>query len=290
MLLQRSQFTGPVLALLACAAWFAPETVDAPPIGLSQQAQDTPPDFEPSPAGALIFVADGTIPAEALIEALAMTGKEGPIVAINRTAAEVIDPEAMRAWSDLGVTDLLPIDPDTPELAKEHIARADLIWLSDSKDPDAYLKLWRANLVPEISMRRDAGAVVGGAGRFAEMMCVIYLVDAPDPAPLIRGASRRGRGMALWSNGVLEASFGTAGALEHLMTVLLDRPRLTAVGLGPGASVLVTDKLRVITGHAWIFNPKDADVTPAKPGELQSARNLSLSIMRAGESADISAR
>ena len=290
MSIQRSLFASPVLALLAWGAWFAPEWRDSSPQSGPLGHQDAPPDAEPEPAGALILVADGAIPAEALIEALALTGKQGPVVAVNRTAEEVIDAEAMRAWNELGVIDLLPIDPDTPELAKEHIARADLIWLSDSEDPEAYFKLWRADLVPSIAARRDAGAVVGGAGRFAEVLCVIYLGDAPDPAPLVRGASRRGRGMALWSNAIVEASFGTAGALEHLMTALLDRPRITAVGLGPGASIVVTEDLRVITGHAWIFNPKGADVSAAEPGELQSVRDLKLSVMRAGESADVSAR
>jgi cyanophycinase-like exopeptidase len=240
--------------------------------------------------GAVILCADGPVPHEALIEALARTGKDGAVVAVNRTAEQLADPAERAMWAAVGVQDLLSIDANTLELAKQNVLAADLIWLSDPGVDGQVQGLWATKLVEDIAERRANGAVVGGVGAVAESLCGIHLPVAPK-ALLQQGGSARRRGVGLWTGGVVDASFGDANAFQHLMTALLERPRIVGVGLEPGASICVADELRVLTGQAWVVDPRGCDLGEQKRGGPLGARGVELTLLRPNEAyADASSR
>ena len=46
----------------------------------------------------------------------------------------------------------------------------------------------------------------------------------------------------------------------------------------------------MLSGQVWIVDPRGAKVTPVEAGEPQSGRDLKLSVLRAGETYEASAR
>lgn len=245
-------------------------------------------DAPPSTLGHLVIVGGGGTPADALTEAIALTGKTSPRVVVLPQASSREDRgvASVEMWREQGLEHVELLDVLTEEHARAALEAADLIWFPGGAQRDLMRAIAEADLTPLIGRRYAAGAVVGGTSAGAAVMGAVMVSGAPDPAPLRAGAMTRYRGLALWTQAIVDQHFVERERQGRLLTVVLDSPRMIGVGISEKTAVVLSgDSLRVIgEGSVLVYDARQAQIRKTeKQGELQSARDVRLHVLRPGE-------
>lgn len=238
--------------------------------------------------GALVIVGGGGTPDDVLVEALALTGKESPRVLIlpQASSLETRGQASMTMWREQGVEHVQILEPlDRPD-ALELLEACDLLWIPGGSQRNLMRELAGHNLVTPIARLHSKGKVVAGTSAGAAVMGEVMISGKPDPGVLVAGAMTRYRGLGLWPSAIVDQHFIKRDRMGRLLTAVLSKPRSLGVGIDERTAVVVQgDDLRVIgEGQVVIYDTRKARIKPAKEGELQAARNLSLHVLESGES------
>ncbi len=237
-------------------------------------------------AGALVLVGGGGTPPEALIEALALTGKEAPKVLVVPQASDLPDrgKSSVEMWREQGVEAKL-LEPLDRQDAEEMLEEADLIWLSGGSQRNLMRRLAEHQFASKIAFLHGHGTVIGGTSAGAAAMSTVMLSGDPDPRALIAGAAAPYRGLAVWPSAIVDQHFIERDRYGRLLTAVLSKPRMVGVGIAERTAVIVQgDDLRVLgEGQVVIFDARKAKTERVPKGELQSARGVQVHVIAAGE-------
>jgi cyanophycinase len=117
-------------------------------------------------------------------------------------------------------------------------------------------------------------------------MSATMISGEPQPGPLRFGAMQAYSGLGLWPEVIVDQHFSERGRFDRLLTAVLDQPQLLGVGISEGTAVLVHDnRLEVIgAGLVTLIDAQGAAVGAGVTAELQTARGVSVTILKAGDS------
>ena len=237
--------------------------------------------------GALLLVGGGGTTQEIVDAALRLAGgadKARVLIIPHASSAPDAGQSSEQFWREHGSKIVSVLDLSDRTTAREAIARADFIWMPGGVQSRLVDALREADMIEPIRERFIAGAVVGGTSAgCAAATGTMILRDGEGPS-LRGGATPTGPGLGLWPEAIVDQHFVKRGRLERLITAVLDQPRLLGVGVDEQTAVIVreTSIEALGAGQVVIVDARKAKAE-SKPGEMQTARDVRVSILKAGE-------
>ncbi|MEO6710876.1 MAG: cyanophycinase [Planctomycetota bacterium] len=262
------------LALASCASSLS-ESRHAPP-------------QQPLVAGRLMVVGGGGTTPAMTARMLELGGGVDARVLILPQASESPDrgQGSREMWTALGVTHIVCLDPLIETEGESAIAEATLIWFPGGDQSNLMKALDDARLVDDIQRRFRQGALVAGTSAGAAVMSTLMLTGEADLVSVRARATELVAGLGLWNDAIVDQHFVKRQRWARLVSAVLDHPEYVGVGIDERTAVEVdADLWRVWgDGSVVIFDARRAECAPGAEGMRQSARGMTMAVLRDGDS------
>lgn len=235
--------------------------------------------------GRLVIVGGGGTPQSVLKRVVGFAGGAdcNAVVLPQASQSENRGKDILSAFQQLGVAQVEIVELD--EQAKNKINSADLIWFSGGQQSRLKKALDAAGLSEVIRQRRLAGTTIGGTSAGAAVMSEVMITALPERAALRDGNTPQMKGLGLAPELIIDQHFVERRRLSRLLSAVLQHPDHVGVGIGEQTAIVASNgALEVMgTGSVVIIDARNATVGSTKQGELQSAKNLQVHVLKAGQ-------
>ncbi|MDP6368506.1 MAG: cyanophycinase [Planctomycetota bacterium] len=246
----------------------------------------------PPVAGSLVVAGGGDLGDEVYSRCVELARERWPGIALDvvvlpqASRREGAGSETVPRWLAAGASSARVWDDLSLEGAREAMAQAEVVWFTGGSQRRLMSALQGGQALDLIRARQSAGCLVGGTSAGAAVMSATMISGEPQPGPLRFGAMEAYSGLGLWPEVIVDQHFSERGRFDRLLTAVLDQPQLLGVGISEGTAVLVHDnRLEVIgAGLVTLIDAQGAAVGAGVTAELQTARGVSVTILKAGDS------
>ena len=213
-------------------------------------------------------------------------GKDAKIVILPQ-ASELPDrgQGSREMWTALGATHVLCLDPLTEAEGEKAIGEATLIWFPGGDQANLMKALTDARLVDDIQLRFRQGALVGGTSAGAAVMSKLMLTGKADLVNVHAQATELVPGLGLWHDAIVDQHFVKRQRWARLLSAVLDHPEYVGVGIDERTAVEVNAGVWRVwgAGNVVVFDARRAECVPRDKDQNQSARGMSMALLREGE-------
>jgi cyanophycinase len=177
------------------------------------------------------------------------------------------------------------LDPLTEAEGEAALAAATLIWFPGGDQSKLMKALEDARLVDDVARRYRQGAVVGGTSAGAAVMSPLMLTGEADLESVRARTTELVPGLGLWHDAIVDQHFVKRRRWARLLSAVLDHPEYVGVGIDERTAVEVSaGRWRVWgDGSVVILDARRADVVPREPASLHTARDVSVTLLHAGD-------
>jgi cyanophycinase len=222
-------------------------------------------------------------------------GPEARVVVVGNAsglpdlASQQVRERYLRRWQAARARNVTILDLRDPAGAIAAVQAADYIFFDGGDQVELVAWMNRSpEVIAAIRQRHVEGALVGGMSAGAAVMSSL-MIEGGDTATLtaIRsGGTRLGQGLAFWPEVITDQHFVRRQRFARLVSAVIDNPTLPGVAIDEETAILVSGgEFKVFgNGTVTVFDAREAQVRSARPGEAQSATDIRLSILRAGDS------
>jgi cyanophycinase len=244
-----------------------------------------------APKGHLVIVGGGTIPDSIRLRALELAGGPATKVVVFPQASEL--PETGETHSDafrkLGAAHVRWIDVKDAPAAVRAVEEAGLIWFPGG-DQVRLMKAFEGTGIAEAIVKRyREGATVAGTSAGAAVMSKVMITGDADLLSITNGATKTVAGLGLWPEAVVDQHFLKRQRHSRLISLVLDNPGLVGVGIDEQTAVVVSGRRFDVIGNSAVvvFDARKAEVARTKPGQLDAAGGVAVSVLTAGMGFDM---
>ena len=242
--------------------------------------------------GALVAAGGGELGAEVYERGVALArerwpGREVDVVVLPQASQRVAaGTETAARWLAAGASSARVLRDLSGDDWRRGLEAAEVIWFTGGSQRRLMAALREGACLELVRARHRAGCVVGGTSAGAAVLSATMISGAPEPAPLHAGAMRALAGLGLWPEGIVDQHFRERGRFDRLLGAVLDQPRLLGVGISEGTAVVVDGhRLQVLgAGLVTLIDAREALVPAAEAARLQTARDVKVALLEAGES------
>jgi cyanophycinase len=236
--------------------------------------------------GPLIVVGGGEVGHEIVAKALQLGGGKDAVVAVLPQASAEPDAGdgAVSMFREAGARSAAKIS-FADEDAAASLRRATLIWIPGGDQNRFMAAIAGTGLDEVIRERHRAGVAIGGTSAGAAVMADAMFTGDADLKSLTAGSTVIAKGLGLWAEVLVDQHFLKRQRDNRLISAVLDRPSLVGVGIDEATAVVVTGGSFEVLGASSVVvvDARHAQVDRAAPGALVSARDVRLSVLRAGQ-------
>ena len=237
-------------------------------------------------AGALVVVGGGGTGPEIVARALELSGGPQAIVAVLPQSSALPDAgdSSVKMWLAAGAKEAAKV-AFTDADAAARLRRATLIWIPGG-DQNRFMKaIDGTGLADVIRERHRAGVTVGGTSAGAAVLADAMFTGDADLKSITAGATVTAKGLGVWPEVLIDQHFLQRQRDNRLISAVLDRPALVGVGIDEGTAVIVKDGSFDVIGKSSVvvIDARGAAVDKAAPGTPATARDLKVSILKAGQ-------
>ncbi|HUR29249.1 MAG TPA: cyanophycinase [Planctomycetota bacterium] len=246
-----------------------------------------PPPPEPGVTGHLMVVGGGGTTPAMTARMLELGGGTDANIVILPQASESPDrgQGSREMWTALGATHVVCLDPLTEAEGEKALAAATLIWFPGGDQSKLMKALEDARLVDDVARRHRQGALVGGTSAGAAVMSRLMLTGEADLVGVRAKTTELVPGLGLWHDAIVDQHFVKRQRWARLFSAVLDHPEYVGVGIDERTAVEVdSGSWRVWgDGSVVIFDARRAETVPPESGARQSARGVSVTLLRDGD-------
>jgi cyanophycinase len=245
-----------------------------------------------TPAGCLALVGGGGIPAGLYERVLAERLPAETRVAIlsHASAAPGAGGRSEEAWRKHGVLEAQTIGPLTPlEEARSILEAAHVIWIPGGQQT-RFMETLPRELADVVRRRLAAGAVAGGTSAGAAVASTIMIAgDAEEGEGRSSSLPRRGPGLGLWPDALVDQHFSERGRFPRLLAATLAQPEVIGVGLDEGTAVIVQGRRFEVLGRGTVtvIDARGAAVAAGPSEAAPTARDVRIHLLRDGMAFDL---
>ncbi|HEX5474807.1 MAG TPA: cyanophycinase [Vicinamibacterales bacterium] len=242
-------------------------------------------------AGPLVIVGGGGTTPGIVSSTLTLAGGPEAIVAVLPQASAEPDAgdDSVKMWREAGAHEAVKVVLSDRKAAADAIARATLIWFPGGDQNRLVKAIDEAGLADLIRARHTAGVVIGGTSAGAAVMSKAMMTGDANLKSLTTGTTVIAEGLGLWPEAIVDQHFLTRQRDNRLLSAVLDHPGLVGVGIDESTAVVVRGSAFTVMGKSAVvvIDARHARVERAAPGQPVAARDVRLSILRAGMSYDL---
>ena len=244
---------------------------------------------EPS-SGTLVIVGGGGTPKSATTAFLETCGGEKAAIAVLPQASKREDrgQGAAAMWLKAGAKQAFIVEFDDKQKASEQLERATGVWFPGGSQTDLYAALKEAGLLEWLRKKHREGLPFGGTSAGAAIMSLRMIPRPPEKPGLRAGNTPVIAGLGLTPELIVDQHFIERSRMNRLLGAVMDHPTRIGVGLGESTAIVIRDgRFKVVgDGSVVVIDARQASAKPAKPGALQSVRDLRMHVLRAGDQYD----
>lgn len=260
------------------------EPTPSPIVTDSAQAAST----DDTPPGWVVAVGGGGTP-EAVLRAMVEEARRRSArvhVAILPQASRREDAGAGSAelWHEVGADEAIIVSTEEPELAKQQLEAAQIIWMPGGSQNRLLDALTRADLVETIRARNRRGALVGGTSAGAAILSERMLTGEADLESVRAGATETVPGLALCPGVIIDQHFHRRRRFNRLLSAVLDHPRLRGIGVDERTAVIFQPNGIAVLGESsvLVLDATDAKTSSPTDGAHLGATGVRLELLTAG--------
>jgi cyanophycinase len=210
------------------------------------------------------------------------TEEEGP------PGSQTFNDAYSKLWREAGAQYVTVVNLNDPESAIAAVKEADYIFFGGGDQVELLRWIDRQPRVMEaIRERHRQGALVGGmsAGAAAMPRLMIAGGDTADLKSIRSGGTLISPGLGFWPEIITDQHFVKRQRFARLVSAVLDHPKTPGVAIDEATTILVSDREFEVfgLGNVIVFDARRAAIKPAAKGENQSATNVRMSVLRAGD-------
>jgi cyanophycinase len=206
-----------------------------------------------------------------------------------------------RAFADLGVKDVVPLDVRTREQALEEAAaeplrHAGAVFLTGGDQLRLTSQLGGTPVLDAIRKVYQDGGVIAGTSAGASVQSDTMMVSGEgESAPKLGEALRLAPGFGLLPGVIIDQHFAARGRMGRLLAAVAQNPASLGLGIDEDTAVVVErSRFRVVgRGGVYVFDAAKAtfsNVAEADPDETLSVHDVTLHALRAGDRFDLNPR
>jgi len=237
--------------------------------------------------GVLVIVGGGGTPEMVRKHFVELAGGEKARIAVlpqassrpNRGEASV------EVYTKLGVGEVYSVTLDDTKKARALINKATAIWFPGGSQGQLYQELDKAGLVEFVRGRHRAGIPFAGTSAGAAIMSEVMIPNAPEKPGLIGDNTPVTKGLGLVPELIIDQHFIARHRMDRLLSAVMDHPDRIGVGIGEATAIIVRGGNFSVMGKGSVvvIDARKAKISNGKSGKLQSGSNLSLNILKAGQ-------
>lgn len=240
--------------------------------------------------GPLVIVGGGgtteAIRARAL--ELARGAQTRVVVLPQASSVERRGEEAAQMWRDSGAADAQVVEFADRDAARRAIEDADLVWIGGG-DQNRFMQEARdAEMLDLLRARHRDGVVFGGTSAGAAVMSPRMITGEPEDATekIAPGSVGLAEGLGLLPDAIVDQHFVARRRNNRLLSAVLEHRELVGFGVDERtALVVLPERFEVVgDGPVVVFDARGAAVEPRESGPVWSARAVTLSVLRNGDS------
>jgi len=201
--------------------------------------------------------------------------------------------ESKKFWEEKGAKNVSVLDLTDPKAAIEAVEKADFIWMPGGDQVRLMDVLAKTDVPAAIRKRYEAGAVVGGTSAGAAVLSTVMLLggETADLKSVKDGGTQTGPGLGLWPQVVVDQHFVKRQRFTRLLACVIDHPEIVGIGIDEKTSVIVSGDMFEVLGESTVIivDARAATKRESQVGELLSASDLRLHVLRNGDKFDLSA-
>lgn len=191
-------------------------------------------------------------------------------------------------WDAAGARHVTILDLRDRAGAVAAVRAADYIFFAGGDQAELVSRMNQApEVMAAIRQRHREGALIGGKSAGAAAMSAIMIAggDSDELTAMRSGGTRVTDGLAFWPQVITDQHFVRRQRFARLISAVLDNPSLPGVAIDEETAILVSPtEFKVFgNGTVTVVDATRAQVRPARSGENQSATDLRLSVLRAGD-------
>lgn len=239
---------------------------------------------EDAAVGSLVIVGGGGTPAEVVRRMIEMAGGNDAQVVILPQASSSDGAAAAEMIRSAGAENVAIVDVADRPSAIAKLEPAELIWFPGGSQTRLVESLRQADLVELIRRRYREGSIIGGTSAGAAAMSEIMIPKSPQKQALITGNTPIIPGLGLAPQLIVDQHFIVRNRMNRLLSAVIDHPGRIGVGIGERTAILWHNQQFEVLGEGSVvvIDARDGEIT-APPSKRQSASNLRLHVLRAGE-------
>jgi len=196
----------------------------------------------------------------------------------------------IQMWLDTRAAAVDVLDFSDEERAVRFVSMADYIYFGGGSQK--FLVEWfnrHPAVLTAIKNRHVAGALIGGASAGAAAMSeqMIQGAETADLTSLRTGGTRIIPGLGFWPEVITDQHFVKRQRWARLISAIIDHPTLVGVAIDEQTMVLVNREKKTFgvfgNGSVIVVDARHAQINDTETGTVQSARNLNVTTLRAGD-------
>lgn len=193
-----------------------------------------------------------------------------------------------KLWRDAGAQSVTVLNLNDVDGSIAAVKAADYIFFGGGDQVELLKWIDRAPRVMDaIREQHEKGALVGGmsAGAAAMPRLMIAGGDTADLQSIRSGGTLISPGLGFWPEIITDQHFVKRQRFARLVSAVLDHPKTPGVAIDEATTILVSKREFEVfgLGNVIVFDARRASVNSATKGENQSATDIRMSVLRAGD-------
>lgn len=238
-------------------------------------------------SGPLVIVGGGGSPENVRRQFVELAGgKKARIAVLPQASSRHNRGEAsVEVYTKLGAGEVYSVTLDDSKKARALINKATAIWFPGGSQRQLYQELDKAGLLDFIRLRHRAGVPIAGTSAGAAIMSEVMIPNAPEKPGLVGGNTPITKGLGLVPELIIDQHFIARHRMDRLLSAVMDHPDRIGVGIGEATAIIVRGGNFTVMGKGSVvvIDARKAKISNGKSGKLQSGSNLSLNILKAGQ-------
>ena len=238
-------------------------------------------------SGPLVIVGGGGSPENVRRQFVELAGgKKARIAVLPQASSRPNRGEAsVEVYTKLGAGEVYSVTLDDPKKARALINNATAIWFPGGSQRQLYQELDKAWLLDFIRLRHRAGVPIAGTSAGAAIMSEVMIPNTPEKPGLVGGNTPITKGLGLVPELIIDQHFIARHRMDRLLSAVMDHPDRIGVGISEATAIIVRGGNFTVMGKGSVvvIDARKAKISNGKSGKLQSGSNLSLNILKAGQ-------
>lgn len=238
-----------------------------------------------APKGHLIIIGGGSTTDEMPKRAIALSGKEKPVVLVLPQASGRDDAgqKSVAMWTELGAVAAL-LENDDRAAAHAAVQAADIIWMPGGAQTRLLEFLTKNGIDEKIRARFRDGAVVGGTSAGAAVMSDAMITGEFDGEGLTAKTTETVPGLGLVKAVIVDQHFHKRRRFNRLLSAVLDRPALVGMGIDESTAIVLSGRRLEVIGKSSVLvvDARQAKVAPAEKGAILGAAGVLVHVWPTG--------